>query len=131
MDKLADFIQKQSVMTEAGLIIASEEAAEHAAKSLQAHGYHHATTLPQAVEFMEAGQRVYMHHARGDFNMLYKFIVQYPQGMVQFFGTGGDPMLVTQSTTPGFVLIISPAEIKHLETEGFDLLARTGLAFRA
>jgi hypothetical protein len=117
MEDLTEYLDKQQVMREAGLLIAEPSAVEPLLPHLVNLGYQQAGTIEELLATMKAQHPVFWHYQGGGFRLLYNFIAQYANR--------------SQELSPGFILIIAPAELERLEQEGYDVRSRTGLAFQA
>jgi hypothetical protein len=131
MEDLTEYLDKQQVMREAGLLIAEPSAVEPLLPHLVNLGYQQAGTIEELLATMKAQHPVFWHYQGGGFRLLYNFIAQYANGLVEIFDTPPAPTYRSQELSPGFILIIAPAELERLEQEGYDVRSRTGLAFQA
>ncbi len=131
MDQLADYIQKQSILTEPGLVIVGHVGnLEHCVNSLHAHGYHQTRDMAHFAELMGQEHRAFWHFEGGDFAVLGNLLSQYHTGRIGLFDPHTGHTYNIPALTPGFILVMAKHEVERLEAVGYNVLARLGLTLQ-
>ena len=131
MENISGYLSKQATQREAGLIVAAGPAADTAITALGKHGYVAASDFDGLLRLLMQGKKVYWHYIGGDFQLLYSFLAQYPNGMVELFDASSGATYRGQELESGFILVTSAEQVQRADSRGYDLLGRVGLTIKA